>query len=138
MAELPPAFHAHTTPVGPVLQETLFVRCFVRSLLLAAHLPSQVQSQNVVGSISIRSFLAGNPPIVLGLNHSIVLPATETGPCGRDAVFLYSCTLHEMVRRNEWEQYRTLRFVPSQGEHVLMKYRVVQGIKPPLKVPWGL
>lgn len=75
------------------------------------------------GSIIMKSFLAGNPQICLGLNEDLAV-GKESGKRSYGAIVIDDCNFHEVVKLDEFETDRQLVFVPPDGECTLMNYRI--------------
>lgn len=68
----------------------------------------------------MRAYLTGTPECKFGLNDKLVIDKSEKGQ-GGDAVELDDCRFHQCVRLDEFDQTRTITFVPPDGEFELMK-----------------
>lgn len=70
--------------------------------------------------IQMRAYLTGTPECKFGLNDKLVID--KNGPGGTDAVQLDDCQFHQCVRLNEFDETRTISFIPPDGEFELMRY----------------
>jgi AP-4 complex subunit mu-1 len=84
----------------------------------------------VDGTIQMKSFLSGNPELRLALNEDLVIGKGS----GYGSVILDDCNFHECVRLDEFEQQRTLHFIPPEGEFAVLNYRVTGDIRCPFKI----
>lgn len=89
---------------------------------------------DIVGSISMKSFLIGQPSIRFGLNEDLVI-GTSTGGYGYgNGVRIDSCSFSDLVRTNEFQQSRILSLVPPHGSFNVMNYRLANVRNLPFKV----
>jgi len=44
------------------------------------------------------------------------------------------CNFHECVKLDEWENHRTLSFLPPDGEFVVMNYRITSDFRTPFRI----
>mmetsp|Transcript_22213 Transcript_22213/g.38009 ORF Transcript_22213/g.38009 Transcript_22213/m.38009 type:complete len:453 (+) Transcript_22213:117-1475(+) len=106
------------------------------------------QSQ-VDGSVQIKSYLAGNPPIKIKLNDDLMIGRRDTQASGGLAalgagrvdsgvVFLDDCQFHEVANLESFDTDRTITLVPPEGEFALLNYRTSSGIKPPFRLQTSL
>lgn len=73
---------------------------------------------DVDGHILMRAYLSGTPECKFGLNDKLVIDKSEHGSI--DAVELDDCRFHQCVRLTEFDETRTISFVPPDGEFELM------------------
>ncbi|XP_065184237.1 uncharacterized protein LOC135814959 [Sycon ciliatum] len=100
----------------------LFVDLLERmTVLIGAN--GSVLRADIDGSVQMKSFLAGNPEIRLGLSEDIVVERSSTSP-GAIGVTLDDCNFHQCVRMEEFEKDRTLAITPPDGEFTAMRYRL--------------
>eukprot|EP00667_Euglena_gracilis_P010228 EG_transcript_10404 len=88
----------------------------------------------VLGQLTVRALFGRRPALVLQLNPAIALCPPSDGPHSSTAVLFASHTLHPAVSRAEWELSRTLRYSPSLGTSVPLRYRVTDRLRLPLQV----
>uniref|UniRef100_A0A7S2SFF0 MHD domain-containing protein n=1 Tax=Mucochytrium quahogii TaxID=96639 RepID=A0A7S2SFF0_9STRA len=91
-----------------------------------------ILSSHIDGSIQMKSYLFGNPPLRLALNEDLVVGKGDGSNYG--SVVLDDCNFHECVRLDEFETMRTLNFVPPDGEFVVMNYRISNEFVAPFRV----
>eukprot|EP01147_Barroeca_monosierra_P009438 gene9438-1680_t len=72
------------------------------------------------GSIQMKCFLKGSPEISVGLNEDLLI-GKERGLYG---LVLDDCNFHECVKFDNFENDKTLKLVPPDGEFAVMNYRV--------------
>ena len=80
----------------------------------------------------MKSFLAGNPDLRLGLNEDLVIG--KENKRGFGSVVLDDCNFHPVVQLNEFDLNRTLSFNPPDGEFTVMNYRVTGDYKMPFRI----
>ena len=95
-----------------------------------------LQNAEVDGSIVMKSFLLNNPELRVALNEDLVVGKHNLANVYSASVVLDDATFHECVRLDEFEEQRTLLFVPPEGEFCLMNYRVGGGgdVRPPFRI----
>lgn len=96
-----------------------------------------IVSQQIDGSVQIKSYLAGNPPIKIKLNDNLVIGKKEGKgrfDVGSHAVLLDDCSFHECANLEGFETERTISLVPPDGEFALINYRTTSGFKPPFRL----
>jgi len=101
-----------------------------------------VLNSSIDGSIQMKSYLAGHPELRLALNEDLVVGRPPGGGGGGapgggyDAgrVVLDDCNFHERVRLDDFEQHRTLAFVPPDGEFAVLNYRVAGEFRAPFRL----
>jgi AP-4 complex subunit mu-1 len=89
-----------------------------------------VVNSAIDGSILMKSFLSGNPELRLALNEDLVIG--KGGAYG--SVILDDCNFHECVHLDEFENGRTLHFLPPDGEFAVMNYRITADFRVPFKL----
>lgn len=88
----------------------------------------------VDGSIVMKSFLINNPELRVNLNEDLVIGKQNANIYASQMV-VDDANFHECVRLDEFEEQRSLVFVPPEGEFVLMNYRVTgTDIRPPFRI----
>jgi len=90
-------------------------------------------SSHIDGSIVMKSYLSGNPPLRLALNEDLVVGKSSSSS-SYAAVVLDDCNFHECVKLDDFETMRILNFTPPDGEFVLMNYRITGDFVPPLRI----
>jgi AP-4 complex subunit mu-1 len=92
-------------------------------------------NSEVDGSIVMKSFLINNPELRVTLNEDLVIGKQNMNVYSSQMV-LDDANFHECVRLDEFEEHKSLVFVPPEGEFVLMNYRVTGGdvFRPPFRI----
>ena len=80
----------------------------------------------------MRSFLQGNPELRLALNEDLLIGKGRSNYSG--SVVLDDCNFHECVALDEFEQGRTLHFIPPDGEFILLNYRITSDYRAPFRI----
>jgi AP-4 complex subunit mu-1 len=107
----------------------IYVDIIERLTILFTSTGSVVNS-SIDGSIQMRSFLSGNPELRLALNEDLVIgKGSQYG-----SVVLDDCNFHECVHLDEFENSRTLHFIPPDGEFVVLNYRITADYRAPFRV----
>ncbi|KAJ1549266.1 hypothetical protein HK096_000252, partial [Nowakowskiella sp. JEL0078] len=102
---------------------------------------------DVSGSIMMRAYLSGMPECKFGLNDQVILDREKSGSNlgisrreyesvtkGQNTVELDDCQFHQCVRLTNFENSRTISFIPPDGEFELMKYRTTENINLPFRI----
>eukprot|EP00927_Polykrikos_kofoidii_P030381 TRINITY_DN2613_c0_g2_i1.p1 TRINITY_DN2613_c0_g2~~TRINITY_DN2613_c0_g2_i1.p1 ORF type:complete len:477 (+),score=75.60 TRINITY_DN2613_c0_g2_i1:100-1431(+) len=129
-------------PVGPVQNDSkrkkkneIFVDILERiTVLMNAN--GFVLNSAIDGSIQLKSFLMGSPELKLALNEDINIKNLSLGNSygGYGAVTLDDCNFHECVNLDEFADYKTLSFLPPDGEFAVMNYRVAGDFRVPFRI----
>lgn len=101
-----------------------------------------IVSQQVDGSVQIKSYLAGNPPIKIKLNDDLIIGkrdnpyggARRGGGDAGNSVYLDDCSFHECANLEAFDSDRSITLVPPDGEFALINYRTTSGFKPPFRL----
>ena len=114
-----------------------------------------LKTSSIVGAVQLKSYLAGNPPIRLGLNDNVILGGRgghgpnnggEGGWTANDpyqllsssssleSVNLDTYSLHGDVDANKFNREKVLELVPPDGHFVLLSYRSSRSFRPPFRV----
>ncbi|KIL67004.1 hypothetical protein M378DRAFT_123224 [Amanita muscaria Koide BX008] len=104
----------------------------VETVNLSMSAKGTILRADVDAHIQMRAYLTGTPECKFGLNDKLVID--KNGPGGTDAVQLDDCQFHQCVRLNEFDETRTISFIPPDGEFELMRYRCTSNVKLPLRV----
>eukprot|EP00483_Globobulimina_turgida_P000078 UN00078 len=93
-------------------------------------------SSSIDGTIQMKSYLSGNPELKLALNEDLVIKNTKNNSQGSSSssIILDDCNFHECVRLDEFEQSRTLTFIPPDGEFSVLNYRVTNEFRQPFRI----
>lgn len=98
-----------------------------------------IVSSQVDGSVQMKSYLSGNPPVKIKLNDDLVI-ARRDNPYGSGqadlghSVYLDDCNFHECANLESFDIDRTISLVPPEGEFALINYRTTRGFKPPFRL----
>ncbi|MEW5310417.1 MAG: hypothetical protein WDW38_002216 [Sanguina aurantia] len=128
-------------------REEIFVDV-VERLTCTFNASGYIASSQVDGSVQIKSYLAGNPPIKIKLNDDLMISKRDTpypghsdagaAGAGGHSVILDDCNFHECANLESFDIDRTISLVPPDGEFALMNYRTSHGFKPPFRVTTSL
>jgi len=90
-----------------------------------------IQNMEIDGRIQMKSYLHGNPDLLVGLNQDLAI-----GKSGNSygSVMMDDCNFHECVNLDEFEYERVLKFTPPDGEFVVMNYRITKEATPPFRI----
>lgn len=91
-----------------------------------------VLNSTIDGSIQMKSYLTGNPPLRIALNEDLVVGKGASS--GYGAVVLDDCNFHEVVNLDEFEASKVMTLVPPDGEFVVMNYRITSDFRAPFRV----
>jgi AP-4 complex subunit mu-1 len=90
-----------------------------------------VLNSTIDGCIQMKSYLAGNPELRLALNEDLVV-GRNGGSFG--SVVIDDINFNDCVNLTEFEQARTLSFVPPDGEFVVLNYRMTGEFRTPFRI----
>jgi len=94
-----------------------------------------VVNSSIDGTIQMKSYLAGNPELILALNEELVIAnEVNAGSAGPGMVEIDDCNFHECVKRDDFENLRLLTFVPPDGEFIVMNYRMTSDFRTPFRI----
>ena len=92
----------------------------------------------VVGKIVMKAYLTGMPECRFGLNDKLLISNEKKAKGARrgkgSGVEIDDCSFHRCVRLGQFDQDRTITFIPPDGEFELMKYRVTENINLPFRI----
>jgi len=91
-------------------------------------------SSSIDGTIQMKSYLVGNPELKLALNEDLVVGKGSGSNTMYGGVVLDDLNFHECVRLDEFEQNRTLNFLPPDGEFAVINYRVTNEFRQPFRI----
>ncbi len=82
---------------------------------------------DVSGRIVMKTYLSGMPECRFGLNDKLIMDKEAKGQRNRQAtgIAIDDVTFHRCVRLGQFDQDRTISFIPPDGEFELMKYVVL-------------
>lgn len=97
-----------------------------------------VLHSEVVGKIVMKAYLTGMPECRFGLNDKLLISNEKKAKGNRrgkgTGVEIDDCSFHRCVRLGQFDQDRTITFIPPDGEFELMKYRVTENINLPFRI----
>ncbi|KAK8810920.1 adaptor protein complex 2, subunit mu 2 [Blastocystis sp. ATCC 50177/Nand II] len=97
-----------------------------------------VLRSEVVGKIVMKAYLTGMPECRFGLNDKLLISNEKKTKGARrgkgSGVEIDDCSFHRCVRLGQFDQDRTITFIPPDGEFELMKYRVTENINLPFRI----
>ncbi|MBN3289309.1 AP2MA protein, partial [Polypterus senegalus] len=104
----------------------------------------QILNVNVFGRVVMKCFLNGLPICKLGINErtDIALQETESSNETRrrrrkKTVTIDHCSFHPCVRLLAFDTFRTIVFMPPDGQFELMRYRTSLNVILPFRlIPW--
>lgn len=121
-------------------REEIFVD-IVEKLTAIFDAGGHLKTSSIVGTIQVKSYLTGNPPIRLGLNENVLLGGRSSGvswnsslESGASATVLDTYSLHGDVDAQKFERDRILELVPPDGHFVALSYRSSRSFRPPFRV----
>lgn len=86
-------------------------------------------SHDINGTVVLNSNLSGMPEVRMGFNDQKVM---ESRGGHQQSVDLEDLRFHQCVRLGNFEQERTISFIPPDGKFEVMNYRVSSPSRPPL------
>ncbi|KAF6997201.1 hypothetical protein CFC21_013451 [Triticum aestivum] len=95
----------------------------VESVNILVNSNGQIVRSDIIGALKMRTFLSGMPECKLGLNDRVLLEAQGRATKGK-AIDLDDIKFHQ------FENDRTISFVPPDGAFDLMTYRLTTQVKP--------
>lgn len=117
----PLALSQHSQALGSQKNE-VYLDIIERITVLVSSNGSVIQSE-LNGTVHLRSFLIGNPELVIGLSEDLMIgrgSPVSSGP----GVRLDHVQFHPAISLAEFEQQRVLRTQSQEGETTLMKYGI--------------
>eukprot|EP00331_Platyophrya_macrostoma_P012178 CAMPEP_0176418010 /NCGR_PEP_ID=MMETSP0127-20121128/7213_1 /TAXON_ID=938130 /ORGANISM="Platyophrya macrostoma, Strain WH" /LENGTH=440 /DNA_ID=CAMNT_0017798247 /DNA_START=249 /DNA_END=1568 /DNA_ORIENTATION=- len=91
-------------------------------------------ASEVDGAIIMKSFLAGSPDLILGVNEDLVVGRGDSQRTRYATVVLDSVNFHELADYSRFESDRILMMRPPDGEFTVMNYRVTGDITQPFRI----
>jgi AP-4 complex subunit mu-1 len=90
-----------------------------------------ILNSTIDGCIQMKSYLAGNPELRLALNEDLIIGrgSGQYGSVTVDDMIFNAC-----VNMAEFENARTLSFVPPDGEFVVLNYRITGEFRTPFRI----
>jgi AP-2 complex subunit mu-1 len=99
----------------------------------------EVLRADVSGKIQMKCYLTGMPELKIGLNDKLAMEREASA--SKDlrkrtsaGIAIDDLTFHRCVRLNQFDQDRTISFIPPDGESELMKYRITSNVNLPFRV----
>ena len=121
----------------------LYVDVFER-LNVMTNLQGEVLSQSIDGTITMRSFLNGCPPVrmllaqnlVVGKDTPIPVAQDETGRTltADDFIIVDDMNFHKCMKLDQFESERLLHFSPPEGEFNACNYRITTAFRQPFTI----
>jgi AP-2 complex subunit mu-1 len=109
----------------------------VESVNMLMSAKGSVLSSDVSGKILMKCYLSGMPECKFGLNDKLTLAAEKKKPSSSKRykeIDIDDTTFHQCVKLGNYEQDRTISFIPPDGEFELMRYRITDNIVPPFRL----
>ena len=86
----------------------------------------------------VRAYLSGMPECKFGLNDRQLVDNevmnSAISPTNKVLIELDDCQFHQCVRLGNFDQTKSINFIPPDGEFELMKYRITENVSLPFKV----
>lgn len=101
-----------------------------------------VLRSDVSGKIVMKTYLSGMPECRFGLNDKLLMDKESErrvamgrrGAGKNTSVAIDDVTFHRCVSLAQFDQDRTVSFVPPDGEFTLMKYRIANNVQLPFTI----
>jgi AP-1 complex subunit mu len=115
----------------------VFVDVIEKVNLLVAKNNAVIQNE-IVGEVSLTTYLSGMPELRLGLNDKILF-SQDWGTTGQTDVSrrvfeLEDIKFHQCVRISQYEKDRSIPFVPPDGLFQLLTYRLSAALQPIIQI----
>ena len=92
-----------------------------------------VVNSSIDGCIQLKSYLKGNPELKLILNDELVVGRNNAKSSIKQVV-LDDCNFNECVNTKDFENLKTLKISPPDGEFIVMNYRINTNFEPPFRI----
>jgi len=93
---------------------------------------------DVSGKIVMKTYLTGMPECKFGMNDKLVMEKEAKNNAKQRShatgIVIDDSAFHRCVRLSQFDQDRTISFIPPDGEFELMKYRITQNVNLPFRV----
>jgi len=92
---------------------------------------------DVSGKIIMKTYLTGMPECKFGMNDKLVMEKEAKNNAKQrhaTGIVIDDSTFHRCVKLGQFDQDRTISFIPPDGEFELMKYRITQNVNLPFRV----
>jgi len=93
-----------------------------------------VLNSSIDGCIQMKSYLAGSPELRLALNEDLQIKKNGDPTSTYASVTLDDIIFNNCVNLTEFENGRTLSFIPPDGEFVVLSYRMTGEFRVPFRV----
>eukprot|EP00002_Diphylleia_rotans_P006507 TRINITY_DN15868_c0_g1_i1.p1 TRINITY_DN15868_c0_g1~~TRINITY_DN15868_c0_g1_i1.p1 ORF type:complete len:439 (-),score=91.64 TRINITY_DN15868_c0_g1_i1:137-1453(-) len=115
-------------------KDEIFLDIFEKlSVIISSN--GSVLNSEIFGTIQMKSYLAGNPELRLGLNEDLIIGKRKTAAtAGYASAVIDDCNFHESVNVQDLESDKSLIINPPDGEFCVMNYRVAGDFKIPFRV----
>lgn len=121
----------------------LYVDIFER-LNIMTNLQGDMLSQSIDGTVSMRSYLAGCPPVRMLLTQNLLVGKDTPIPVVQDTqghtltaddfIIVDDMNFHDCMNLEKFESERLLSFNPPEGEFTALNYRMTTGFHPPFTI----
>ena len=121
----------------------LYVDVFER-LNVMMNMQGEVLSQSIDGSITMRSFLSGCPPVRMLLAQNLLVGKDTPIPSVQDTeghtltaddfIIVDDMNFHECMKLDQFESERLLGFNPPEGEFTACNYRITTSFRSPFTI----
>lgn len=121
----------------------LYVDIFER-LNIMTNLQGDILSQSIDGTISMRSYLNGCPPVRMLLTQNLLVGKDTPIPevqdtegktlTADDFIIVDDMNFHDCMNLEKFESERLLSFNPPEGEFTALNYRMTTGFHPPFTI----
>eukprot|EP00741_Cyanophora_paradoxa_P019768 tig00021168_g19079.t1 len=109
----------------------------VESVNLLVSAKGTVLRADVAGQILVKCYLSGMPECRFGMNDKISIDKGDGKSSKKKSgsgIEIDDVKFHQCVRLSQFDQERTITFIPPDGEYELMSYRITDNINYPFKV----
>ena len=121
----------------------LYVDIFER-LTVMLNTQGEMLSSSIDGSIFMRSFLSGCPPVRMLLAQNLLVGKDTPIPVVQDTegktltaddfIIVDDMNFHDCMNLDRFEGERLLCFNPPEGEFTACNYRITTSFRPPFKI----
>lgn len=77
-----------------------------------------IMNSTIDGSIQMKSFLSGNPPLRMALNEDLIVGKAAGTGANWGALVLDDCNFHESASIDDFETDRALTITPPEGTSI--------------------
>lgn len=93
---------------------------------------NQVTQSEILGIITMKSYLQGRPKISLSLNEDLIIKNLNSSNT-KNGVFIDAMNFSSFVEKESFLHNRILKMNPPDGEFTILNYRVVNDFRVPFK-----